>query len=488
MVSIMPFSPAGAQVQGGGEIPAASTDGFANFRTHCAFSHSSFDDPIMHPGEPGGAHQHFFFGNTTANAFSTPESLRASGSSTCQGASRNKSAYWMPALFTAEGQPMIPDGNSIYYKHLNDEPATTVQALPEGLMMIAGNADGTPENQVDSVTYWDCLNAPTNFPASDTMPDCPQGAKLGMTVNFPPCWNGTDLDSADHKSHMAYPSYDRVPGEKLCPATHPIPVPQVIMTFSWNLREQATTGWYLSSDMGQPNGSSLHADWMNGWHQPTMDFWTARCIRQVLNCDGGALGDGRSLTELFRMGSETIPKAMNASPGRYCNGRRATIVGTAGDDVIMGTPGDDVIVGGNGNDEIDGGEGNDIICGQQGDDILRGNNGNDEIHGQAGADNIDGGRGDDFMRGGGGDDIIFGQEGVDVLRGDAGDDTLDDFSDKNVLIGSAGNDTITGGWWKDRIFGGAGNDIIHDRGGEAAVWGGPGIDTCTNAVRGVACE
>lgn len=42
---------------------------------------------------------------------------------------------------------------------------------------------------------------------------------LRLQVFFPSCWNGKDLDSADHKSHMAYP--DGVDSGK-CPSTHPV--------------------------------------------------------------------------------------------------------------------------------------------------------------------------------------------------------------------------------------------------------------------------
>src|SRR5260221_365877 len=47
-----------------------------------------------------------------------------------------------------------------------------------------------------------------------------------------------------------------------------------------------------------------------------------------------------------------------------CPGRIATIVGTAGDDVLRGTPHRDVIWGGPGNDLIHGGRGNDLIFGR----------------------------------------------------------------------------------------------------------------------------
>jgi hypothetical protein len=40
--------------------------------------------------------------------------------------------------------------------------------------------------------------------------------------------------------------------------------------------------------------------------------------------------------------------------GDFCNGRRATIIGTPGDDPIDGTVGNDVIAGLGGNDVVDG--------------------------------------------------------------------------------------------------------------------------------------
>ncbi len=37
-----------------------------------------------------------------------------------------------------------------------------------------------------------------------TIPRCPAGERAGVRLSFPTCWNGVNLDSADHRSHMAY--------------------------------------------------------------------------------------------------------------------------------------------------------------------------------------------------------------------------------------------------------------------------------------------
>ena len=74
--------------------------------------------------------------------------------------------------------------------------------------------------------------------------------------------------------------------------------------------------------------------------------------------------------------------------GARCDGKAATIVGTAGDDRIKGTSHSDVIFAGAGNDTVDGRGGNDIICGGAGRDKLRGGAGNDRIFGGSGNDTI----------------------------------------------------------------------------------------------------
>ncbi|MFT4283523.1 MAG: discoidin domain-containing protein, partial [Protaetiibacter sp.] len=68
------------------------------FQANCTFSHILPDDPIVFPGQPGASHSHTFVGNTSTNAFSTPETLLASGDSTCT-VPQDDSSYWFPTLF-----------------------------------------------------------------------------------------------------------------------------------------------------------------------------------------------------------------------------------------------------------------------------------------------------------------------------------------------------------------------------------------------------
>ena len=87
--------------------------------------------------------------------------------------------------------------------------------------------------------------------------------------------------------------------------------------------------------------------------------------------------------------------------GPTCHDRKATIVGTSGNDVIAGTNGSDVIVSRGGNDQVDGRGGDDYICGNSGRDILLGGSGDDNLFGEAGTDQLHGGSGEDYMVGDG---------------------------------------------------------------------------------------
>jgi uncharacterized delta-60 repeat protein len=89
---------------------------------------------------------------------------------------------------------------------------------------------------------------------------------------------------------------------------------------------------------------------------------------------------------------------------RRCGGRPATIVGTAGRDVLRGTRRADVIVALGGADRVLARGGNDLVCGGGGNDRLSGGAGRDRLVGGGGRDRLLGGRGRDRLVGGPGHD------------------------------------------------------------------------------------
>jgi TolB protein len=107
------------------------------------------------------------------------------------------------------------------------------------------------------------------------------------------------------------------------------------------------------------------------------------------------------------------PPAPATTP--LCQGLRATIVGTAGRDVLRGTPRADVIVALGGNDAVRGLGGNDRVCAGAG---------NDRVEGGAGGDRLQGAAGNDVLLGGPGTDLLLGGPGKDVMRGGPGRDRM----------------------------------------------------------------
>jgi hypothetical protein len=237
-----------------------------NFVGSCTFSHMSMDDPIVYPRQPGVSHDHSFVGNTTTNAFSTARTLRG-GSSTCK-RDGETAAYWMPTLLV-NGQMVTPRGATIYYRRKSLAP---LRAFPAGFKMIAGDRRATSPQGMQ-ITYWNC-GAAGSVPASSEVPTCPdaRGESLRLHVNFPSCWDGKRLDSADHQSHMAYPA------RGMCPASHPTAVPAISLIFRYPIA--GGSGVTLSSG-GQ---YSAHADFFNAWRQGTLVSLVNRCLNALRHC------------------------------------------------------------------------------------------------------------------------------------------------------------------------------------------------------------
>lgn len=278
--------------------PAApSGDGSGNFRIQCGVSHHVADDPIVRPNQPSGSHMHAFAGNTAVDAYSTATSIRTTGESTCHGGTLNRSGYWIPSLYDADGRILPLDPWHVYYKHGTVDPAS-VRPMPQGLRMVAGNAAATSAQPLETVRL-SCGTTPIRRAEdfSSAMPACAQGDFVAMSVIFPQCWTGRELDSSDHTSHMAYAQHVGQPWH-VCPATHPVPLPQITVNLHQVVREaRGSAGWRLSSDhTGQPGGQTLHSDWFDGWDPAVVETFVAHCIHRRLDCSGGNLGDGTALT------------------------------------------------------------------------------------------------------------------------------------------------------------------------------------------------
>jgi uncharacterized protein DUF1996 len=269
---------AGAVVSGGitgNPEKAQAVIRVAEFPADCGLSHRLPDDPIVLPGLPGASHSHDFFGNHATNANTTTHQQLAGSTGNCNPAV-DISSYWVPTLYK-NNQPVVPTGITFYYLGEGVNNPAAIQPTPLGLKIVAGNAKATGD--ADSIARWSCLHAGHVAPSKNFV-NCPSGTQLETYLDFPQCWNGTSLDSADHKSHMAYP----VAGN--CPSSHPVSVPKLRMVLRFPVSGDPA-GLRLSSG----DGRTFHGDFFNVWPADEMARRVRDCINPVIKCGH----DGRPL-------------------------------------------------------------------------------------------------------------------------------------------------------------------------------------------------
>lgn len=125
-------------------------------------------------------------------------------------------------------------------------------------------------------------------------------------------------------------------------------------------------------------------------------------------CDSGAFELERS--------QHLVTGPKNGGKSYRCHGRRATMTGGNGRDVIVGSAAIDVIVALGGKDVIKALGGNDLVCAGAGNDEVLGGKGKDRLYAEKGTDKLHGGAGKDTLVGGPGKDVLRGGPGRDSER------------------------------------------------------------------------
>jgi hypothetical protein len=133
---------------------------------------------------------------------------------------------------------------------------------------------------------------------------CTDGLRLELM--FPSCWNGKDVDSADHKSHMAYPSLVM---DGTCPEGYETRVVSLFYETIWNTYAFKDVDGYFALSNGDPTGFGYHGDFMFGWEDGILQQAVDTCTSET-----GLVGD----CEIFNLQSEAkqrdcffdVPKAL----------------------------------------------------------------------------------------------------------------------------------------------------------------------------------
>ncbi|WIM99514.1 DUF1996 domain-containing protein [Actinoplanes oblitus] len=242
----------------------------AEFLADCPFSHRLPDDPIVFPNLPGASHLHSFFGSEVTNASTTVNDL-INANSNCN-PSIDKSSYWIPTLYQ-DNVPVEPTTGVFYYlgEGVSDALIAQTQPFPVGLRVVAGNAKATGPAD-NTIARWSCLHHGEVNPSTDFV-NCPADSMLESYLDFPHCWDGKNLDSADHKSHMAYPVGNA------CPASHPVVVPKLRQVMRYPVN-----GDPARLRLASGRGYTMHGDFFNAWPADEMARRVNDCIRIIVKC------------------------------------------------------------------------------------------------------------------------------------------------------------------------------------------------------------
>ena len=206
----------------------------------------------------GMSHSHDFFGNETTNADSTLQSL-AGQPTTCHIAG-DQAAYWVPTMYE-NGKVLPAMGILAYFFGAKFGPTAP---LPYGLKIVAGGRRNTG---------FTCFDHTMPHAESRGVPPCSPTQHLAMAVHFPDCWNGRDLDSADHRSHMAYAEGG------ICPSTHPVHVAKLGLWVIYKVPGNRQNLRFSSGAL-----ETAHADFFNSFDPATQAKLHDFCITGRRTC------------------------------------------------------------------------------------------------------------------------------------------------------------------------------------------------------------
>ncbi|MFE1443190.1 DUF1996 domain-containing protein [Streptomyces sp. NPDC058739] len=175
------------------------------------------DNVIVAPGVTNGAHHlHDYVGNQANDAFANNDTF-AAASTTCANQG-DKSSYYWPVLRVQDGTQDFDQNNDGGGKEGNvgrilqakqaqikfvGSPKSKVVAMPKFLRIITGDAKTTTNGLANANASWSCTGF-ENRQLKEQYPLCPQGSDVVRTFKFQSCWDGQNIDSANHRTHVAF--------------------------------------------------------------------------------------------------------------------------------------------------------------------------------------------------------------------------------------------------------------------------------------------
>ncbi|MEV0174594.1 DUF1996 domain-containing protein [Streptomyces sp. NPDC050803] len=280
------------------------------FATSCGVNEGGLfnsDNVIVAPGVSNGAHHfHDYIGNQANDAFASDEDLAAAGTS-CENEG-DKSSYYWPVLRlqngTQEQDANAPGGGiegnageivtpAQVTLTFEGSPQGEVTAMPRLLRIITGDAKAFVNGTANANASWSCTGF-EDRQLKDKYPLCPDGSDVVRTFRFQSCWDGRNIDSANHRTHVAFAAADGS-----CPAGFQA-IPQLVQRIVYDVDTPSvadggrTTPLFAVDSFPEQLHKPVtdHGDFINVFDEDLMQEMVD-CINDGLQCGAGAApGDG----------------------------------------------------------------------------------------------------------------------------------------------------------------------------------------------------
>jgi len=259
------------------------TPGQGVFTLNCVPLTVQRSDPIVQPGV-ASSHVHAVIGgNAFTRTMGLMDANKLANQTTCNKA-LDHSNYWVPQLYHQRADKMweiVPFlGSSVYYQLRACDYAPGVKrcnatnlplAFPDGFRMVAGDPLRRTQNDSDTAqraVHMVCLTfdkTVKQYVATAQAPGFPTQHcnMMRAEVYFPSCWDGKNIDSDDHKTHVAYPAIGDY-NTGVCPESHPVAIFSLFVEFFFNTGLFQDINKFAFAN-GDPTAFGYHADFMMGW-------------------------------------------------------------------------------------------------------------------------------------------------------------------------------------------------------------------------------
>ncbi|KAA9153356.1 DUF1996 domain-containing protein [Amycolatopsis acidicola] len=157
-------------------------------------------------------------------------------------------------------------------------PVTRVRAMPQFLRVLSGDAKEGANGPTNARAAWTCTGFEDRL--IDKYPICPEGSQVERIHDFPSCWDGQNIDSANHRTHIVFPDSSGRCGNGF------VAVPQLRVTLTYDIpHDVQVAGQYKVDSFPEEHHNPLsdHDDFANVMSQCIM-WRLVTCVNGGRTC------------------------------------------------------------------------------------------------------------------------------------------------------------------------------------------------------------